>query len=1088
MNDGGPKIDDMLSSDPVQICEISNTLPSYPPYFRASNYYNDTVLDNGSTAGNFSSNEVYDTGFVGLINQAMTCYLNSLLQTLFMTPEFRNAIYRWQYKPALQLTGVLSSEQISASKKNIPYQLQKLFLQMQTSNKKCLHTQDLTQSFGWGSDDAFQQHDVQELCRVMFDALEKMFKGTEQENLITELYQGKLKDYVKCVECSTESARVDVYLDIQLSIKSYIDEYNYNLYDSVEKALSAYIEPEILDGNNKYYCEKCKKLCKAHKGIIFEQFPYILCLQLKRFDFDYKTMMRIKLNNKVTFPETLDIRPYLDESTLNKPDLKTDYELFSIMIHSGSATGGHYYAYVKDFLTNEWYNFNDERVSRLDPNDIQKAYGVSYSSFSSTTAYMLLYRQIDPKRNELFIVKDEYPPHIYDLLKREQEELEEAEKLKEYLENLCKIKVTLVNTNQIECFKPNETLFIEKQCNLHKDLTLEQAKYELAKEFNVTRSDEEFIKRRTRLVKYDVYNEYIEQSFDDESITVYEAMNRTKQVYGYSWIFEVNNVDGEEFAVYKIGSISIKFTAINSNLFHTTDLFTLRVDNDITAMELLVYVNSRLKIVNDNDDDYYDEIKERIHLALERQHAFSPYVYLNEQLTKSLNSLGFLKSNKVFIEYHQATTSEGIKEKCFNKNKFFHILQTITNLIPLTCYLPTVEQCSIYNHKLVRRHGLFDKKKILNSLLTNNNENINKYANENLATYDEVMTARGSSMNATKTTLITSDSTLYPSNNNISSEDFVDTSSSSGYNKRRNAFIDNNDPIKITGNGEEDDELDFGNLTNKILKQKLSSNDKAFTEEETSSNGMLKRRFSDELSKSVDNIQLKTTKRSDVDDEMSVSSPMAAAINEVLAFPSSPSSSSTVNLKDVEIDATNQQQQLAPQFYRYQSNQQNNQHIIDMETSLDEGIGSGSSPNHIKNSPNSLDNLHGSPDTNINEIDDFDSAAAMSSNSGNKYEGPNAFDCIGCSNVDVVGDNEDDDIDAVDNLSTNNDHYGPFSQNVNTNNIDTECWDAEAELDNLNKNIAHNNKSVLNNSKQQGKQQKAFSKVKFSFTFFYFIL
>lgn len=35
-----------------------------------------------------------DDVFVGLVNQAMTCYLNSLLQTLFMTPEFRNALYK----------------------------------------------------------------------------------------------------------------------------------------------------------------------------------------------------------------------------------------------------------------------------------------------------------------------------------------------------------------------------------------------------------------------------------------------------------------------------------------------------------------------------------------------------------------------------------------------------------------------------------------------------------------------------------------------------------------------------------------------------------------------------------------------------------------------------------------------------------------------------------------------------------------------------------------------------------------------------------------------------------------------------------
>lgn len=40
---------------------------------------------------NFDDN---NSDYVGLINQAMTCYLNSLLQTLFMTPEFRNGIYR----------------------------------------------------------------------------------------------------------------------------------------------------------------------------------------------------------------------------------------------------------------------------------------------------------------------------------------------------------------------------------------------------------------------------------------------------------------------------------------------------------------------------------------------------------------------------------------------------------------------------------------------------------------------------------------------------------------------------------------------------------------------------------------------------------------------------------------------------------------------------------------------------------------------------------------------------------------------------------------------------------------------------------
>lgn len=41
------------------------------------------------------------------------------------------------------------------------------------------------------------------------------------------------------------------------------------------------------------------------------------------------------------------------------------YELFSIMIHSGSASGGHYYAYIKEFENGEWFCFNDQSVSSV---------------------------------------------------------------------------------------------------------------------------------------------------------------------------------------------------------------------------------------------------------------------------------------------------------------------------------------------------------------------------------------------------------------------------------------------------------------------------------------------------------------------------------------------------------------------------------------------------------------------------------------------------------------------------------------------------------------------------------------------------
>ncbi|KAM7354871.1 ubiquitin specific protease 47 isoform 2-T2 [Cochliomyia hominivorax] len=432
-----------------------------------------------------------NNGYVGLVNQAMTCYLNSLLQALYMTPEFRNALYRWEFDNDNEA-------------KNIPYQLQKLFLNLQTSKKSAVETTDLTRSFGWNSSEAWQQHDIQELCRVMFDALEHKFKNTKQANLIANLYEGKMIDYVKCLECNTEKTRADTFLDIPLPVRPFGSQV---AYGSIEEALRAFVQPETLDGNNQYFCEKCNKKCDAHKGLKFKNFPYVLTLHLKRFDFDYTTMHRIKLNDKVTFPQTLNLNAFVnpkesdgaansngnataptdDCSTAdsgsameednwssgvattsstttqndtdvndeeqdegidissstdqrnrmqNEPNLKQDigpytYELFAIMIHSGSASGGHYYAYIKEFDNNEWYCFNDQSVSPITQEDIQKSFGggsskTYYSSVysSSTNAYMLMYRQIDPKRNEKSVKSDEFPEHIKKLTEKLKEEEE----------------------------------------------------------------------------------------------------------------------------------------------------------------------------------------------------------------------------------------------------------------------------------------------------------------------------------------------------------------------------------------------------------------------------------------------------------------------------------------------------------------------------------------------------------------------------------------------------------------------------------------------------------------------------------------
>mmetsp|Transcript_25722 Transcript_25722/g.59337 ORF Transcript_25722/g.59337 Transcript_25722/m.59337 type:complete len:1137 (-) Transcript_25722:120-3530(-) len=423
----------------------------------------------GSSGASYSGYKQTSTSkFRGLSNQGATCYMNSLLQSLFMTPEFRAALYNWQLNSE-------AMESPTARAESIPFQLQKLFAGLQLSKSRALETKDLTKSFGWDSSEAFTQHDVQELCRVLFDSLENAFEETPQAKLIQDLYQGTMMDYVQCKECNHESSRTDHFLDIPLQIRAFGST---TATGSVEEGLREFIKPEVLDGDNQYFCESCKKKTDAHKGLKFTKFPYVLTLVLKRFDIDYTTMRRIKLNDRMTFPRYLDMAPYVAGTgsiARRQSDLRAEmgmvhhdsgestgsgagappqgtptrtasvdeedmYELFSVNIHSGSAFGGHYYAYIKSFEDGKWYRFNDSMVSELDDKDIEDAYGGTtaysgssyYSSFSSASsyasssnAYMLMYRKIDRSRNLPAIPDEAVPSSLLRIM--EQESAADAE-------------------------------------------------------------------------------------------------------------------------------------------------------------------------------------------------------------------------------------------------------------------------------------------------------------------------------------------------------------------------------------------------------------------------------------------------------------------------------------------------------------------------------------------------------------------------------------------------------------------------------------------------------------------------------------
>eukprot|EP01059_Diplonema_ambulator_P036900 TRINITY_DN9494_c0_g1_i1.p1 TRINITY_DN9494_c0_g1~~TRINITY_DN9494_c0_g1_i1.p1 ORF type:complete len:1187 (+),score=246.33 TRINITY_DN9494_c0_g1_i1:78-3638(+) len=358
-------------------------------------------------------------GCVGLRNQGATCYLNSFLQTLYHLAAFRSATYRLPSN----LKGVPSpnSGHAKGLRSNIAYQLAKLFYKMQT-HPEPPRTTELTESFGWTKAEAFEQHDIQELARILLDNLETKMKGTVDENTIRHLFMGKVRKYVKCRNREYTSSRIDTFYDLQLQVKGC--KY---LINSLEHEL----KEEELVGENKYHCIDEEKGIDskedADMGIEFLVLPPVLVLHLRRFEYDITTYQYEKVNDYYEFPEYLDMGPHLRKVSGRLPPSTSEqipvvsscaedewdtalsacpnqeYKLYSVLVHSGFMHGGHYHAYIDPGDGKAWYRFNDSIVSRVSKEAaINDNYGGKHDkrfwlehSHKDTSAYMLVYIKKD---------------------------------------------------------------------------------------------------------------------------------------------------------------------------------------------------------------------------------------------------------------------------------------------------------------------------------------------------------------------------------------------------------------------------------------------------------------------------------------------------------------------------------------------------------------------------------------------------------------------------------------------------------------------------------------------------------------------
>lgn len=159
---------------------------------------------------------------------------------------------------------------------SIPRQLQVLFARLELSAKAAIPTQNLTKSFGWKSEDAFEQHDLDELVTVLLEALER--RALDAATSPASLFQGVSNDVLSFSD-PEDAARTfrRVREDPFTHISLWLDD----TMGSLEAALQHYVQPETIEGYRPD--ELDGRETTLTKALLFARLPECLLIQLKRF-------------------------------------------------------------------------------------------------------------------------------------------------------------------------------------------------------------------------------------------------------------------------------------------------------------------------------------------------------------------------------------------------------------------------------------------------------------------------------------------------------------------------------------------------------------------------------------------------------------------------------------------------------------------------------------------------------------------------------------------------------------------------------------------------------------------------------------
>ena len=151
---------------------------------------------------------------------------------------------------------------------------------------------------------------------MLIDRIENLIKGTKEETIMKNMIVGAFANELICKGCPHRSEREEPFMAVQIQVKD---------KPTIQEGLDAFVEGEMLEGDNAYFCEKCDKKRDTLRRCTFKRLPNVLFLDLKRFEFNFDTMSKFKVNDYCEFPDVLDMKKYTQEY-LKRQDLIKEME------------------------------------------------------------------------------------------------------------------------------------------------------------------------------------------------------------------------------------------------------------------------------------------------------------------------------------------------------------------------------------------------------------------------------------------------------------------------------------------------------------------------------------------------------------------------------------------------------------------------------------------------------------------------------------------------------------------------------------------------------------------------------------------